>query len=92
MKFGAIFKDKESLADSLKKDHLEIQEPSWELAGERGMSEKSTANLKFLKMKSKRNHQRSEANLEEIKSLPGRQTIFLEEEINEMAKKRREIL
>ena len=87
MKFGAIFKDKESLADSLKKDHLKFKNLLGSLRGKEERSVKIYCKSEIFENEIKKKSPAIRSKFEEIKSLPAGRQYFLEEEINEMAKK-----
>ncbi|MEK7121501.1 MAG: GvpL/GvpF family gas vesicle protein [Patescibacteria group bacterium] len=94
MKFGTIFKDRRGLTDSLKKNYLRFKNLLKNLRGKEERSVKIYLNSKLLENEIKKNSPAIRNKLEEIESLPaghayrqaGRQ-YFLEEEINEMAKR-----
>jgi len=87
MKFGAIFKDKASLVGSLKRDYLKFKNLLWSLQGKEELSVKIYCKSELLENEIKKNSPAIRSKLEEIKSLPAGRQYFLEEEINEMAKR-----
>ena len=87
MKFGAIFKDRKSLISSLKKDYLKFKNLLKSLQGKEEHSVKIYSKFQLLENEIKKNSPIIQSRLEEIKSLPAGRQYFLEEEINEMAKR-----
>jgi len=87
MKFGTIFKDRESLIVSLKKDYLKFKGLLEGLQGKEERSVKIYSNLQLLENEIKKSSPIIQRNLKEIKFLPAGRQYFLEEEINEMAKR-----
>lgn len=87
MKFGAIFKNRESLVSSLKKDYLKFKELLGSLQGKEERSVKIYLKSQLLENEIKKNLPAIKKKLEGIKSLPAGRQYFLEEEINEMTKR-----
>lgn len=87
MKFGAIFKDREGLAGSLKKDYLKFKNLLGSLRGKEERSVKIYCKSQLLENEIKKTSPMIQTKLKEIKSLPAGRQYFLEEEINEMAKR-----
>ena len=87
MKFGTIFKNRESLTGSLKKDYLKFKNLLRSLQGKEERSVKIYCKSELFENEIKKKSPMIQRKLEEIKSLPAGRQYFLEEEINEMAKK-----
>jgi len=87
MKFGTIFKDRENLNGSLKKDYLMFKGFLKSLKGKEERSVKIYCKSELFENEIKKKSSIIQRKLEEIKSLPAGRQYFLEEEINEMAKK-----
>ena len=87
MKFGTIFKERESLAGSLKKDYLKFKGLLGSLQGKEERSIKIYCQSKLFEDEIKKSSSIIQNKLEEIKSLPAGRQYFLEDEVNEMAKK-----
>ena len=87
MKFGAVFKDKKSLIDSLKRDYVRLKRLLERLKGKEERSVKIYIKSQLLENEIKKSSPAIQKKLEEIKSLPAGRQYFLEEEINEMAKR-----
>ncbi len=87
MKFGTIFKDREGLTDSLKKNYLKFKDLLKNLQGKEERSVKIYLKYKLLENEIKKNSPTIQRKLEEVESLPAGRQYFLEEEINEMVKK-----
>lgn len=87
MKFGTIFKDRESLTSSLKKDYLKFKNLLKGLKGKEERSVKIYCKSKLFENEIKKSSPIIQKRLEEIKSLPAGRQYFLEEEVNEMAKR-----
>jgi len=87
MKFGTIFKDRESLTSSLKKDYLKFKNLLKGLKGKEERSVKIYCKSKLFENEIKKKSSTIQSKLEEMKSLPAGRQYFLEEEINEMAKR-----
>ena len=87
MKFGAIFKDRESLRNSLKKDYWKFKDLCGSLQGKEEQSVKIYCQSELFENEIKKKSPIIQSKLEEIKSLPAGRQYFLEEEINEIAKR-----
>ena len=87
MKFGTIFKNRESLTGSLKKDYLKFKGLLGSLQGKEERSVKIYCKSELFENEIKKKSPTIQSKLEEIKSLPAGRQYFLKEEINEMAKK-----
>lgn len=87
MKFGTIFKDRESLMGSLKKNYLKFKNLLKSLRGKEERSVKIYLKSQLLESEIKKNSTAIQKKLKEIKSLPAGRQYFLEEEINEMIKR-----
>ncbi len=87
MKFGTIFNDREGLISSLKKDYLKFKNLLRSLKGKEERSVKVYLKSKLFENEIKKSSPIIQKRLEEIKSLPAGRQYFLEEEVNEMAKK-----
>ncbi|MFH1460994.1 MAG: GvpL/GvpF family gas vesicle protein [Patescibacteria group bacterium] len=87
MKFGTIFKNRESLAGSLKKDYLKFNNLFENLNGKAEYSVKVYLKSKLLENEIRKSSPTIKRRLEELKSLPAGRQYFLEEEINEMVKR-----
>ena len=87
MKFGTIFKDRESLIGSLKKNYLKFKDLCRNLQGKEERSVKIYCKSQLLENEIKKKSPMIQSKLEETKSLPAGRRYFLEEEVNEMAKR-----
>ena len=87
MKFGTIFKDRERLISSLKKDYLKFKNLLRSLQGKEERSVKIYCKSELFENEIKKKSPIIQSKLEEIKSLPTGRQYFLEDEVNEMAKK-----
>lgn len=87
MKFGTVFKNREGLLDSLKKNYLKFKHLIKDLRGKEERSVKIYLRPQFLENEIKKNSPAIRKRFEEIKSLPAGRQYFWEEEINEMAKR-----
>ena len=87
MKFGAVFKDKESLISSLEKDYPRFKNLLKNLKGKEERSVKVYLNPEFLENEIKKNSPAIKEKLEELKSLPVGRRYFLEEDVDVLAKK-----
>ncbi len=87
MKFGTIFEERKRLIDSLKKDYLKFKSLFKRLQGREERSVKIYSKFQLLENEIKKESPIIQSKLEEIRSLPAGRQYFLEEEINEMAKK-----
>lgn len=87
MKFGTVFKNREGLLDSLKKNYLKFKHLLKDLQGKEERSVKVYLNPQFLENEIKKKSPAIRKKLEEMKSLPVGRQYFLEAEINEMIQK-----
>jgi hypothetical protein len=87
MKFGAVFKNRKSLVDSLKKDYQRLKTLLEELKGKEERSMKIYLKSPLLENEIKKSSPAIKKKLKETKHLPAGRQYFLEEEINEIAKK-----
>lgn len=87
LKFGVIFKERESLMGSLKKNYLKFKNLLSGLQGKEEWSMKIYCQSKPFENEIKKSSPIIQSKLEEIKSLPAGRQYFLKEEINEMAKR-----
>lgn len=87
MKFGTIFKDKKSLINSLKKGYLKFKNLLGSLRGKEERSVKIYLKSQLLENEIKKNLPAIQNKLKEAEHLPAGRQYFLEEEINEMAKR-----
>ena len=87
MKFGTIFKDRESLTGSLKKDYLKFKNLLNGLKGKEERSVKIYSKFQLLENEIKKSLPIIQSKLEEIRHLPSGRQYFLEEEVNEMTKR-----
>jgi len=87
MKFGMIFKDRESLISSLKKNYLKFKGLFKNLQGKEERSVKTYCKFELFENEIKKKSPIIQGKLEEIKSLSVGRQYFLKEEINEMVKR-----
>lgn len=87
MKFGTIFKDKESLMGSLKKNYSKFKNLLNGLRGKEERSVKIYCKSELFENEVKKKSPMIQSKLRKIKYLPAGRQYFLEEEINETAKK-----
>ncbi len=87
MKFGTIFKNREGLTSSLKKDYLKFKNLLGSLQGKEERSVKIYCKSELFENEIKKKSPTIQKKLKEIKHLPAGRQYFLEEEINEMAKR-----
>lgn len=87
MKFGAVFRNRKSLIDSLKKDYQRLKTLLERLRGKEERSIKIYLKSQLLENEIKRNSLTIQKKLKEAKHLPAGRQYFLEEEVNEMAKR-----
>ena len=87
MKFGMIFKDRESLISSLKKNYLKFKGLFKNLQGKEERSVKTYCKFELFENEIKKKSPIIQSKLEEIKSLSVGRQYFLKEEINEMVKR-----
>ncbi len=87
MRFGTIFKNRKSLIGSLKKDYLKFKNLLKCLKGKEERSVKIYCKSELFENEIKKKSPIIQKKLKEIKHLPAGRQYFLEEEINEMAKR-----
>jgi len=87
MKFGTIFKNREGLTGSLKKNRWKFKNLLRNLQGKEERAIKIYCKSELLENEIKKKSPTIQSKLEEIKSLPTGRQYFLEEEINEMAER-----
>ena len=87
MKFGAVFKNRKSLIDSLKKDYLKFKNLLRSLRGKEEQSVKIYLTPRLLESEIKKKSSIIQRKLKEIKSLPAGRQYFVEEEVNDIAKR-----
>ena len=87
MKFGAVFKNRKSLINSLKKDYLKFKNLLRGLRGKEERSVKIYLTPRLLESEIKKKSSIIQRRLKEIKSLPAGRQYFIEDEVNEMAKR-----
>jgi len=85
MKFGTIFKTKESLSDSLRKNYLKFKKLLEILEGKEEWSMKVYLKTRLLENEVKKTSAVIKEKSKELCSLPAGRTYFLEKEIDEMA-------
>jgi hypothetical protein len=87
MKFGTVFRTKESLISSLKKDYLKFKNLLKSLRGKEERSVKIYCQAELFENEIKKKSPIIQSKLKEISFLPAGRQYFLEEEINEMVKR-----
>lgn len=87
MKFGAVFKNKRSLIDSLKRDYRRFKPLFERLRGKEERSMKVYLKSQLLENEIKRSSPAIQKKFKVIQYLPAGRQYFAEEEINEMAKR-----
>jgi len=87
MKFGTVFKTKESLISSLKKDYSRFKNLLKNLKGKEERSVKVYLKFKVLENEIKKSSPTIKRKLGELKSLPAGRRYFLEEDVDALAKR-----
>ncbi len=87
MKFGVILKSKKRLIASLKHDYLKFKGLLENLRGKEERSVKIYSKFQLLENEVRKSSPIIQRNLKEIKFLPAGRQYFLEESVNEIAKK-----